>query len=193
MEKILLSSLVGVVTYFVLSAGTQFSNSKIEAFNLTGGGSDGPVNPKNNCDIFPECFMISDHAKRIFEHLQQRGLCGTQEYQDLGLLYSKMFCFEIALGNNPNHPNHIEVEKVKQLLTNYNGVYGDKLIKVENNIVEIVKSSNFIKNFIEDININAKIAINKLSLTDNFKKLHEEMIAKHQKNIQELYDNLNIQ
>jgi hypothetical protein len=190
MEKILLSSLVGVVTYFVLSAGTQFSNSKIEVFNLKGGGEQ--VDPKNNCDIFPECFMISDHAKRIFEHLQKRGKCGTQEYQDLGLLYSKIFCFEIALGNNPNHPNHIEEEKVRQLLTNYDGVYGVKLIKVENNIVEIVKSPDFIKNFITDINNNAKIALDKLSLTDEFHKLHEEMIVKHEKNIQELYDNLNI-
>ena len=103
-----------------------------------------------------------------------------------------MFCFEIALGNNPNHPNHIEAEKVKQLLTNYDGRYGVKLIKVENNIVEIVKSPIFIRNFIEDININAKIALDKLSLTIEFHKLHEEMIAKHEKNIQELYDNLNI-
>jgi hypothetical protein len=191
MEKILLSSLVGVITYFVLSAGTQFSDSKIDALQLKGGEEE-ISNSKNNCDIFPECFSISEHAKKIFEHLMERKLCGTIAYDNLALLYSKMFCFEIALGNNPNHPDHIEKEKVMQLLTNYDKIYGVRTILEQNNIITVVKSPLFIHNFILDIDQNAKLALQKLAVNDESYVLHNELIKKHEKNMQELYDNLNI-
>ena len=202
MEKILLSSLVGVITYFVLSAGTQFSDSKIDALQLKGGNEEN-ANLKKNCDIFPECFIVEDkedesekYAQQIFEVLIERDLCGTPAYNDLAQLYSRMFCFEIALGNNPNHPDHIEKEKVMQLLTKYNNPpfqYGVKTISVENNSVSIVKSPTFIKNFILDIDINAQIALNKLVVnSDILNNKHKLLMKKHEKNIQELYDNLNI-
>jgi len=181
MEKILLSSLVGVITYFVLSAGSQFSDSKIDALQMKGG-----ENSQNNCDIFPECFMVSDNAKQIFEVLINEKKCGTPEYDDLALLYSKMFCFEIALGNNPNHPYHVEKEKVKQLLRNYKQTINTEEVKY-------IKSKTFINDFINDININAKIVLDKLSLDKSIHEKHHELIEKHRKKIQDLYDNLNFE
>jgi hypothetical protein len=181
MEKILLSSLVGVITYFVLSAGTQFSDSKIDSLQMKGGYDS--INSINNCDIFPECFMVSNNAKEIFEILINEKKCGTPEYDDLALLYSKMFCFEIALGNNPNHPYHVEKEKVKQLLRNYK-----QTINIEQ--VKYIKSNTFINDFINDININAKIVLDKLSVDKSIHEKHNELIEKHRKQIQDLYDNL---
>jgi hypothetical protein len=201
MEKILLSSLVGVITYFVLSAGTQFSDSKIDALQLKGGEEEN-ANLKKNCDIFPECFIVEDkddesekYAQQIFKVLIARDLCGTPAYNDLAQLYSRIFCFEIALGNNPNHPDHIEKEKVMQLLTLYSKLpyqYGVKTISVENNNVSIVKSPTFIKDFMLDIDINAKKAYDTLVVTPEIMNKHKLLMEKHQKNIQELYDNLNI-
>jgi hypothetical protein len=191
MEKILLSSLVGVVTYFVLSAGMQFSDSKISSIQLKG-GNEKEENSKTSCDIFPECFIISENAKKIFEHLIEMKKCGTQAYDDLGIFYSKMFCFEIALGNNPNHPDHVETEKVKQLLENYNNLYGVKTVLHENNTVTYPRAPTFVNSFIDDIDIRAKELLRKLNANDTSFALHEELITKHRGNIQKLYDILNI-
>jgi len=193
MEKILLSSVVGIVTYFVLSAGVQFSDAKISSLQLKGGGENEPI-PPTSCDIFPECFMISENAKIIFERLINNKKCGTVEYDDLAALYSKMFCFEIALGNNPNAPDHIEVEKVKQLLKNFDETekYGVKLVINKDKVTTYPKASTFIDSFVTDIDDKVKPLLSALGVSSESFELHAEIIKRHRDNLHKLYNNLNI-
>ena len=196
MEKILLSTVVGIITYFVLSAGVQFSDAKISSLQLKGGegvGESEPI-PPTSCDIFPECFMISENAKIIFERLINNKKCGTVEYDDLAALYSKMFCFEIAMGNNPNAPDHVEIEKVKQLLKNFDETekYGVKLVMNDNNVTTYPKASTFIDSFVTDIDNKIKPLLASLNVSSESFQLHDELIKRHRENLRKLYDNLNI-
>ena len=55
------------------------------------------------------------------------------------------------------------------------------------------QAKTFINDFINDINIKAKIVLDKLSLDKSIHEKHYELIETHRKKIQNLYDNLNFE
>lgn len=102
MDRVLLSFLVGLTTYFVLNVSEH-----PEKFLQKGG-----VFESGSCaDGYPDCFEISNHAKDILNYLKSVNKCGTVEYSQLGQIYSRILCLEISLGNNST--KIIEVEKSK--------------------------------------------------------------------------------
>ena len=159
MDKLLISTVVGLTTYLVLSLNL---NENME--NTQSGGSQ-----------YPECFNICGLAKKVFNDLKKEKKSDTNEFNKLGELYSNVFCFEIALGNNDN--KKVEKEKVnnqlKKLKEKYNGTNEENINKYLDNVFN--DTEKLIK----------KISDNKDLISKNkmIKDIHKEAILELLKKI----------
>jgi len=169
MDRVLLSFLVGLTTYFVLNVSEH-----PEKFLQKGG-----VFQSGTCnDGYPECFEISNDSKNIFDYLKGINKCGTDEYNQLGHIYSQIFCLEISLGNNPKQI--IEVDKSKNQISQISALFPGLTINttINNFINDLVSKSNglLVKlNATEDILNKNKLVLensknNLIVLIDNFQK-----------------------
>jgi hypothetical protein len=151
MSNIVLSGLVGLLSYYILSSNKKKSDIEIA---LDTEASERPIIKKSyqyggdlctdvnsNYSNHPDCFEICKIAIDIFNELQYIDKCGNKAYNLLAKLYSEIFCFEMALGNN--NLNLVEDAKV------------------DNKINEILK---------EYPNLDKKDALNKY-LKESFKKV----------------------
>ncbi len=152
MDKLLISTVVGLTTYLVLSLNLNENMENTES--QKGGGQ------------YPNCFNICGLAKKVFDDLRKSGNTDKKEFNKLGELYSKVFCLEIALGNNES--KKVEESKVKNILEklkeeykgdNVNNVKKmlndtfketDKLIKVMSNDSKLIEKNKMIKEIHEE-------------------------------------------
>jgi hypothetical protein len=169
MDRVLLSFLVGLTTYFVLNV-----SERPEKFLQKGG----LFQPGTCNDGYPECFEISNDAKNIFDYLKSSNKCGSNEYNQLGNIYSPIFCLEISLGNNSKRT--IEAEKsaneIKKLVALFPGLTIN--VTITSFINDAISKSNALLvklNAREDILNKNKLVLensknNLILLIENFQK-----------------------
>lgn len=153
MDKLLISTVVGLTTYLVLSLNF---NENMENTSQSGGGQ------------YPDCFNICGLAKKVFDDLSNKK--NTSEYNKLGKLYSKVFCFEIALGNNDS--KKVEEAKVNNMLKKLKEEYvGDD----NNNVKKFLDAT-----FKETEKLIKRMSDDKKLIEKNnmIKEIHEEAIIK---------------
>jgi hypothetical protein len=154
MDKLFISSIVGLSTYLILNLNNE--NKENESTEQNGGDKLGCSNN------FPDCFQIDNFAQEVFKELRKEKKCELPEFNKLGQLYSEVFCLEIALGNN--EAKKVEKDKVNNRLIELNKIYKqssnednikkflentfnqtEKLLKTLTKTSSIIKKNNMIK------------------------------------------------
>lgn len=162
MDRLLLSSLVGLVTYMVLKVSPLDNEPK--------GQSGGAKKKEKDTEQYPECFEICGLAKKVFNQLKKNGLDNTDEFKNINRLYSKIFCLEIALGNNPD--KKVDKNKVESELNKYKGYFNlndeDNVKKYINDVFN--KTEKLLKNITKDDDL--------IKLNKQIKEIHDEEIMK---------------
>jgi len=171
MDRVLLSFLVGLTTYFVLNVSEH-----PEKFLQTGGFFQ-----SGTCtDGYPDCFEISKSAKNILDYLKSINKCGTDEYNHIGKIYSRIFCLEIYLGNNSTKT--IEVEKSKNEISKLSSEFPALSVNttINNFINESLLKSN---SLLVKLNVSAEILNKNKLVHENSKENLMILIENFQKNV----------
>jgi hypothetical protein len=167
MDRVLLSFLVGLTTYFVLNVSEHPEKFLQKGgFFQSGGCNDG----------YPECFEISSDAKNIIDYLKSNNKCGTNEYNQLGLIYSPIFCLEISLGNNSTHT--IEVEKSKNEVRKLTSLFPGLTINIT------------INSFINDAISKSNALLTKLNASEDILNKNKLVLENSKNNLIVLIENL---
>ena len=149
---------------------SYFTSTKKSILSQRGGDQCTDIN--SSYSNYPDCFEICLTASKIFDKLQVINKCGNSEYHDLAKLYSNLFCFEMALGNN--NLQNVEDQKVEKELERIIKKYNmDELKSLEKFFIDMLKMT---KDLLTDIGSDKEL------LTMN-----EEIFENHSKNIIKLY------
>jgi uncharacterized coiled-coil DUF342 family protein len=169
-SNIILSGLVGLLSYFVLSAGNNKGEIKDEQ-KIKQKGGDQCTDINSTYHNYPNCFEICESAKKIFDTLQVIDKCGNTEYHDLAKLYSSIFCLEMSLGNN--NLKMIEEQKVEKEL--------ERIVKKYENMNEIKALQKYLSDlFKESIELMDRLGSSPelLEMAKEIKESHSETIIK---------------
>ena len=182
MNNIVLSGLVGLLSYFVLSSGNK--KTKIEEALLTETsekqtikqpkkqeGGDLCTDVNSNYSNHPDCFEICKIAIDIFNELQYIDKCGNKAYNLLAKLYSEIFCFEMALGNN--NLNLIEDAKVDSKIKDISKDYPN-LNNTESLNKYLKESFKRVEQYLKDLGASKEM----LEKSSDVEKEHIESILK---------------
>jgi len=168
MDRILLSTLIGLVTYMTLKSSPIEENIINEVKDVkdvkevkTGG---------SKCILEPECFHICKRGKIIIEELKDK--CDTNEYKEIIQMYIKIFCFEISLLKN-------EKNKINNILN---------LVKIKYSIV----NEQNIRKFLSDIFENIHLLLIKIKASNNILLINEQVKKDHIKSIINLINKINL-
>jgi hypothetical protein len=167
MDRVLLSFLVGLTTYFVLNVSEH-----PEKFLQKGGGFESSV----CADGYPDCFEISTHAKDILNHLKNINKCGTIEYNQLGQIYSRILCLEISLGNNST--KIIEVEKSRNEINKLSAEFPALNINIT------------VNNFINASATKSNALLSKMGVSEDILSKNKLVLENSKNNLMILVENL---
>ena len=157
MDRVLLSSLIGLVTFMVLKSSplddSDDSNKKDTDKSTQKGG--------DKCDVLPECFQVSKLGSSLIFQIKDK--CETDEYKQIISSYIKIFCFEMALQNK-------EISKVNNFLKEIRSIY---------NLADVMNIEEYLSDSFKNINallikLNASNVTK--SLNNDIKKHHKYMI-----------------
>ena len=163
MNRVLISGLAGLITYMVLN---NKSDNKIKQ----SGGAKKKVEKVENLDEqYPLCYEICKIAKKVYNELKDKQ--ETQEFKDIARLYSRIFCLEIALGNNPDEK--VEENKINKELERYKNYYN--MTDTEN-----------VEKFINDTFNKTEKLLKKLSSKDDLIAKNKEIYDMHNESILKL-------
>jgi hypothetical protein len=185
MDRILISSLIGFTTYMVLKTYSpdkkkEKSEGQSPTASFIGGAKkkadteekkSKKVKENKEDEQYPLCFEICPIAQKIYNELKKEGKEETLEFKDINRLYSRIFCFEMALGNNDY--KKVQDNKVKKELERYRSYYN----------MEDVENVNRI---INDTFNKAEKLIKKISDKDSLIKKNKEMYEMHTESIMKL-------
>jgi len=157
MDRILISSLIGFMTYMVLNVYQPSEKFGQSGGNFGGAKKKAEKEEKNDNpdEQYPLCYEICGLAKKVYNDLKKNGLQETEEFKDIARLYSRIFCLEMALGNNSE--KEVKENKVNKELENYRKYYNmddtdnvqkfinDTFNKTERLIKKISKDEDLIK------------------------------------------------
>jgi len=162
MDRVLLSVLIGLVTFMVLKSSPLDSDdskdsNKKETDKVTQKGGD-------KCEILPECFKVSKLGSSLIMQIKDK--CETDEYKQIISAYIKIFCFEMALENK-------EISKVNNFLTEIRNKY---------NLADVMNIEEYLSDSFKNINT----LLIKLNASNVTKSLNNDVKKHHQKMILEL-------
>jgi hypothetical protein len=163
MNRVLISGLAGLITYMILN--NNKSDNKIAQL---GGAKEKVKKVEKPDEQYPLCYEICPIAKKVYNKLKDKQ--ETQEFKDIARLYSRIFCLEIALGNNPNEK--VEENKINKELERYKNYYN--LNDVENVEKFINDTFNKTDKLIKNISSNNTLIKN----NNEIKEMHAEVILK---------------
>lgn len=169
MDRVLLSSLIGLVTFMVLKSSPLDSNDtqKVEDKKDTQKVED-TKKGGDKCDTLPECFKVSKLGSSLIQQIKDK--CETDEYKQIISTYIKIFCFEMALENK-------ETSKVNKFLTEIRNKY---------NLADVMNIEEYLSESFKNINT-LLIRLNASNIT---KSLNNDVKKHHQKMIFELLSKL---
>jgi hypothetical protein len=167
MDSVLLSSLIGLVTYMVLKSSPLDSNDTSDSKD-TKKVDDSTKKGGDKCDILPECFKVSKLGSSLIQQIRDK--CETEEYKQIISAYIKIFCFEMALENK-------EISKVNNFLTEIRNKY---------NLADVMNIEEYLSDSFKNINT----LLIKLNASNVTKSLNNDVKKHHQKMIFELFSKI---
>ena len=186
MDRILISSLIGFTTYMVLNTYQPDKKDESEGQSPTASFIGGAKKVKEVKKVkkikevkkevkedeqYPLCFEICPIAQKVYNELKKIGKEETLEFKDINRLYSRILCFEIALGNNDD--KKVKENKVMKELEIYKSYYN--MTDEEN-----------VNKFINDSFNKSEKLLKKISETDSLIKKNKEMYDMHSESIMKL-------
>lgn len=172
MDRVLISSLVGFVTYMVLNVYQP--ENKVEQSGGAKKKAEKVEKEKKEekfDEQYPLCYEICPIAKKVYNELKKDGKEETIEFKDLNRLYSRIFCFEMALGNNKD--DKVEENKVNKELERYKSYYN-------------MEDDGNVSKFINDTFNKSEKLLKKLSTNDSLIMKNKEMYDMHNESIMKL-------
>lgn len=190
MDRILISSLIGFSTYMVLNTyQSDKKEDKSERQSPTASFIGGAKKVKevkeakkekktkevkNEIKVdeqYPLCFEICPIAQKVYNELKKEGKEESLEFKDISRLYSRILCFEIALGNNDD--KKVKENKVMKELEIYKSYFN--MTDEEN-----------VNKFITDTFNKSEKLLKKIPGSDNLIKKNKEMYDMHSESIMKL-------
>jgi hypothetical protein len=171
MARILISGIAGLITYLLFDdhkSDNKIGQSKGEQAPLVSKSGGARKKVEKVDEQYPLCYEICSIAKKVYNKLKDKQ--ETQEFKDIARLYSRIFCLEIALGNNPNEK--VEENKINKELERYKNYYN--LNDVENVEKFINDTFNKTDKLIKNISSNNTLIKN----NNEIKEMHAEVILK---------------
>jgi len=122
MARILISGIAGLITYLLFDdhkSDNKIGQSKGEQAPLVSKSGGARKKVEKVDEQYPLCYEICSIARKVYNELKDKQ--ETEEFKDIARLYSRIFCLEIALGNNPDEK--VEENKINKELERYKNYY----------------------------------------------------------------------